>query len=183
MNRVSCCDQDLQSREAETVDFGKKLRELEQDDTMGGATLSAANATNKGHLQGQGRHMLILMWRKRIAFQCRCCSERQTNFSVFEADTGKTSWEGKPVRRRPREAVEVSQQINLARTPLLFLQPIEQSMLPRVALFDSLDSSVGSKPYASRDLDMRDMDTIDESLDRNGWNAAFLPHCRSCDCV
>ena len=53
------------------------------------------------------------------------------------------------------------------------MQPIEQSMLPRVALFDSLDSSVGSKPYASRDLDMRDMDTIDESLDRNGSNAAF----------
>ena len=50
-----------------------------------------------------------------------------------------------------------------------------KSMLPRVALFDSLDSSVGSKPYASRDLDMRDMDTIDESLDRNGSNAAFYP--------
>ena len=63
-------------------------------------------------------------------------------------------------------------------------------MLPRVALFDSLDSSFGSKPRASRDLDMREMDTIDESLDRNGLLplspcAVFVSVCsfESCDFV
>ena len=40
--------QDLQSREAETVDFGRKLRELEQEDTFAGATLSAAPTNKKG---------------------------------------------------------------------------------------------------------------------------------------
>ena len=34
-------------------------------------------------------------------------------------------------------------------------------MLSKVALVDSMDSSLGSKPRASRDL--RDMNTIDES--------------------
>ena len=38
-------------------------------------------------------------------------------------------------------------------------------MLDNVSLMDSLDSSYGSKPTASRDRGMRDMQTIHESRD------------------
>lgn len=48
---------------------------------------------------------------------------------------------------------------------LVYLQNGEQPMLSKVALVDSMEDSVGSKLYASRDRDVRDMHVIDESRD------------------